>query len=195
MGTSSLAAIGLVGGATNAYGQMQQASANAATQNYNAQVADNNSAIATQEAAWAGEEGDQAASNSELATRSKVGGIIANQGASGVEVGSGSFQDVQKSASEVGMLDAMTIRSNAARQAYGYQVQATSETGQAALDRYAAKNDLEAGKIKSAGTILGSAGSNSAFSNFLNGSSVLNTGSRANAFGELASDADVLAGI
>lgn len=56
-----------------------------------------------------------------MKTAAQLGTIKAKQGASGVDVHSKSFTDVRESAREMGMLDALTIRSDAAREAYGYR--------------------------------------------------------------------------
>ncbi len=65
-----------------------------------------------------------------MKTRGQVGAIEASQAASNITVGSGSAVDVRSSAAEMGELDALTIRSNAEKQAYGYQTQAAAFTGE-----------------------------------------------------------------
>lgn len=175
MSSGALAGASMAGSAVSAYGQLQSSQAASTAANYNAQVAENNAGISTQQAMWVGQKGVQAASNSQMKTAATVGSIKANQGASGVEIGTGSNADVVTSAREVGMLDALTIRSNAAREAYGYQTQAVSEKAQAQLDRFAAKNDISAGKINAATTLLGGAAKAAQYMNFQQGNSVLNT--------------------
>lgn len=173
MSGGQLAAVGMGGSAVNAYGQMQAAKAQAAAYNFNADVMDQNAAIATQKQQWAGELGDQEASASQMKTAAKVGSIKANQGASGVEVGTGSNADVVTSARQIGMLDALTIRSNAAREAYGYAVEAHSDKMQAALDRYSAKNAKTAGNIAAASTLLGGAAQAGQYNKHVTGNSIL----------------------
>lgn len=60
--------------------------------------------------------------------RASVRGLIGSQragfAAQGVDVGSGSAVDVQADAAYLGELDALTIRNNAAREAWGYEVEA-----------------------------------------------------------------------
>lgn len=169
--SGGMAALGLAGGAVNAYGQIQASKAQADADNFNAQVAEQNAAIATQKQQWAGEEGDQNAAISQMKTAAKVGATKANQGASGVEVGTGSNADVITSEREIGMLDALTIRSNAARQAYGYATEAYSDKAQAQLDRYAGKNAITAGKIGAVSTLLGSAARSTQYDNFMSNNS------------------------
>ena len=159
-----------------AYGQIQTAEANAAADKYNAQVAENNSTIATQQAQWSAESGEQQVAKQELENRAKIGGIEANQGASGVEVGTGSNADVVSSAKEIGALDALTIRSNAVRKAYGYQVQSTSDKAQAGLDTMAASNAVKAGKIAAISTLLGGAAQGSQYSDYTNSNSMFSGG-------------------
>lgn len=169
-GTAAVAGAGL-----SAYGQLQQGKATQAADNYAAQVATNNAAIATQKANWAAEEGVQSASKSQMDTAAKVGAIKANQGASGVTIGEGSSPDVVQSARTAGMLDAMTIRSNAAREAYGFQVDSSNQTAQSALYKASGKNAVKASKIGAASTILGAAASGSQYAGYLNSKSAFPT--------------------
>lgn len=141
--------------AMSALGSIQQGKAAQASANYNAQVQQNNAAIATQNATLAGREGAANAEREQMKTRANVGAIKAAQGANGIDVNSGSAVDVRSGAAEAGLLNAITVRSNAAREAYGYQTQASSATGQAELDKAQGKNAAKAGYINAAGTFLG----------------------------------------
>ena len=71
--------------------------------------------------------------------RTGVRGLIGSQRAafagSGVDVGFGSAVDVQADAAFLGELDALTIRTNAAREAWGYQVQGEDLQRRAAVAR------------------------------------------------------------
>ena len=158
-GLSTLGTIASIGSAIiGGFGAIQQGRAASASANYNAQVAANNAKIAQQNATWAGQAGEAQAAASEAKTRAAVGATQAAQGASGVDVNSGSASDVRASQAEIGMLDALTIRSNAARQAYGYQTQSASDTAQSKLDKSQAKNDSTAGLIGGGATLLGGLG-------------------------------------
>ncbi len=172
--------LGMAGSAVSAYGQVQQAKANEQANLFNANVAAQNAEIATQKQLWTGELGDQDAGISQMKTAAKVGATKANQGASGVEVGTGSNAQVIDSERQVGMLDALTIRSNAARAAYGYATEAHSFKAQEAMDRYAAKNQLPAAMIGATSTLLGGAsqaanyiGGSSRYSDYNKGNSIL----------------------
>lgn len=151
-------AVAVAGAAASAYGAMSAAHAQSQSDKFNAQVANNNAAIAQQNATFASQVGEQNAAADEQKNRAKVGGILANQAASGVDVNSDSAVDVRSSADELGDLDAMTIRSNAAKQAYGYQVDQTSNQNQSQLDTYAGNSATTAGDIGAAGSFLGSVG-------------------------------------
>lgn len=177
-GGGAMAGMQAVGSIVGAYGQLESAKAGATSEFANAEIAENNAEIATQKAAWAGAEGVQQASNLQLKNRAQIGGIEANQGASGVEVGTGSNHDVVESAREVGMLDAMTIRSNAARQAYGYQVEAADDRVQANLMRKGAKATIKQGRINAVSTLLGGGASAvDSYGKYQNSRSAIDTGS------------------
>lgn len=157
---SAIGTAASVGGAViGGLGAISQAQSQAASAKYSSQVAAENATIANQNAQWAGQSGEQQAAMSEQKTRAEVGSIQANQAASGINVNTGSAVDVRSSAVENGELDAITIRSNAARQAYGYQTQSTSDVAQSTLDKSQAGYDSTAGDISGASTLIGGIGS------------------------------------
>lgn len=143
--------------AMGALGSIQQGQAAAASDKYNSQVAANNAQIATNNATLAGQAGAANAEQAQMKTRAQVGSIKAAQAANGINVNKGSAVDVQSSASELGELNAITIRSNAVKQAYGYQTQAASDMAQSQLDKSQAKYDASAGYTKAATGLLSSA--------------------------------------
>jgi hypothetical protein len=161
--------------AVSALGSIAQGRAASASAKYNARVAGNNAEIALQNAQLASAEGAANVEKESLKTRAQVGSIKAAQAANGIDVNKGSAAEVQQSAAELGKLDALTIRSNAARHAYGYQTEATSDRAQAALDRSQAKYDTAAGYVKGGSTLLSSAamaGNSGAFDDWLNSTSM-----------------------
>lgn len=171
--------IGLIGSGVAAVSSIQSGNQGAASARYNAQVAANNAETAKQNANFAGQEGDANAGIEQIKTRANVGSIKASQAANGIDVNTGSAVDVRSSAAEIGELNALNIRSNAARQAYGYQTQANSDVAQSQLDRQEAKYDAKAGYVKAGATLLGGAAksvTSGMWDNYLNGSS-LNGGS------------------
>lgn len=164
--------VAVVGAIASAYGAAQQAHAQSESGKYNAAVAQNNATIAKQNADYAGAAGEAQAGIQDQKNRAKIGALIANQGASGIDINSPSSIDVQQSAVETGQLDTMTIRADAARKAYGYEIQGSNNEAQAGLDTMQAKNAQEAGDISAVGGVLGAASKSSAFTDWANGNSL-----------------------
>ena len=115
-----------------------QAQAIKAAGSYQAAIAETNASMANVESEQTLEQGDIAASRKNLETREAVGAELAKQGASGVSVGSGSAALSRAGTNLVGTTDELTIRNNARRAAFGYQVQATQDTYQAKFARMTA---------------------------------------------------------
>ena len=126
---------------------------------FQAQIAKNNAQIARYNAQSATEAGNAAAVQSMLRTRAIVGQTKAAQAASGIDVNSGSALDVQASERMLGMMDALTIRSNAARAAYGYQAEAGNQMARAASLKQRGKMARISGFMDASGTILEGASS------------------------------------
>jgi hypothetical protein len=150
---------GLAGAGVSALGSYESGRAQSEAAAYQAQVARNNAVIAQQNANLGIQSGEVQASNAAMQTRSVIGATKAGEAASGVDVNSGSFVNVRASESELGALDALTLRSNAAKQAYGYEVAATSEEGQAGLYGLQSTQASQAGQIGALGTFIGGSGS------------------------------------
>jgi hypothetical protein len=140
-------------------GQQAAASAQSKAASYQAQVAQNQQQIASEQAKQASAAGQQQAYNQGMKTRAIVGSEMAAQGASNVDVNTGSNVDVRSSAAALGQLDALTIRSNAARQAYGFETQATSYGAQAGLEKQQASGAATAGNLAATGSLLSGASS------------------------------------
>lgn len=157
------------GSEASAFGQIQQGKAQAASDTYNAQVSDENKQLALQNSSYAGQEGEAQVERQELKNRAQLGSIKANQAAGGIDVNKGSAVDVQASADSLGQLDALTLRSEAARKAYGYQLQASGDAAQTALDRKDAKNAIRASYIGAATTLLSASGNAAQNSNLSSG--------------------------
>lgn len=157
----------LASGGVRAVGDIYSSQAQAASAGFNAKIADQNAKLATQNAEWTGAEGEQKVGLAGLQGQQIAGKIKVAQAANGVDVNSGSAVAVQKSSAEMSMLNEMNIRSNAARQAYGYESQAVSDQAQAALDRSAQSKDKIAGYIGATGSLLGSAGQAAMYNDWL----------------------------
>lgn len=89
-----------------------------------AELSDYNASVAELQA----KDATQRGAEQEARFRSQVKGIIGTQragiAAGNIDVGFGSAVDVQADAAFLGELDALTIRNNATREAWGYRVQA-----------------------------------------------------------------------
>lgn len=179
---TTLAYVGLAasaaGAVTGAVGSAQSGNAAAAAANYNSEIQANNAKLATQQAQWAGQAGEAQAGAEAQKTKATVGAIQAAQAANGISVNSGSAVDVRSSASELGQLSAINIRSTAARQSYGLETQASSDTAQSQLDKFQGEQSQIAGDVGAGGDIISGAGSAASnYSKFLAQSSPLNANS------------------
>jgi len=163
VGGAALNAVGSIkaGNAAKRAGQAQQDAANDAGDlaDYNAQVAD----LQAQDAIARG-------ADEEHRFRTRVRGAIGAQragfAASNIDVGYGSAVDVQADAAYLGELDALTIKTNAAREAWGYEVQGEDLRRRGQIARKEGKYALESGKAyqtasryQAAGSILGTGAS------------------------------------
>ena len=147
------------GAAAKGVGDLTAGNADAGASNFRAQIARNNATIALRNADASMAAGNIRTEAQGLKTRAAVGGIKAAQAANGVDVNSGSAKDVQQTQSMLGALDALTIRSNAARQAFGFQQEAVSNEAQAKLDKTAAANARATSYVNFGNDLLSTAGS------------------------------------
>jgi hypothetical protein len=163
MGIETLAIGSLAGsvlqGGLGFMGAMSTASANKASANYQAQVARNNQIIADQNASYAGAAGGVRAQTSDLKNRSEQGSIAATQGASGIDLASGSLAEVRDSAAQIGRLDTETIYNNALQTARGYEAQAANYGASAGLYESQAKGAGSAGLLSGFSSLISGASS------------------------------------
>ena len=152
-------ALSAIGDGVGAYGAYEQGQAQAGAAHYNAAIASQNAALQRKNAEIAEQSGEAQAGIQGQKTKATIASTTAHQAASGVDTAGGSFTDVRSSERELGELDAATIRSNAAREAYGYHNKAVSDEAQATLSETEAKNDVTAGTLNAASTFLGGASS------------------------------------
>jgi hypothetical protein len=157
--TVGSAIAGVAGAGVSAYGTGQGLQAESANASYQAQVAANNAKIARQNQAWDVQAGEVAAGNQGLKTRAMVGQTKAEQSASGIDVNSGSFVGARAGEAEIGTLDALTIRSEAAKKAYAASVQANNYTAEGQLDTAESSQAANAAPIAATGSFLSSASS------------------------------------
>lgn len=134
-----------VGAGLSASNSRKAGKANQKLADYNAEVAE----LQADDAILRGEQ-------EEGVHRLKVKGLIGSQrvafAAGGVDVNSGNAVDVQADTARFGELDALTIRTNAAREAWGYRVGASDMRARGQIAQ-------QEGNAKAAGTILTAAGS------------------------------------
>lgn len=148
-----------IGGLGKAYGALSTASALSKAGLYQAAILRQNADLALRNADLEMATGGAAAQRQELKTQQQVGAIEAAQGASNVDVGSGSAPRVRAGQAEVGTLDAMTELSNAARRAYGFDVQAQGFGEEATLATREASQARTAGTVEALGSLIGGASS------------------------------------
>ena len=134
----------LIGTGIGAVGEQNAAAQKAAQDQQNAQLAQQQASDVLARGAYQAGQIQQRASQMIAAQRT-------GYAASGVDENVGSAAAVQSGTRAMATLDAMQTRNNAARQALGYQYQATQEQKQAELDK-------EAGRQALAGSILGGLG-------------------------------------
>jgi len=175
------ASLAAVGTGVSVMGQMQQASAAKAAANYQSEVAAGNQQIATQNADYAGASGEQTAAASEMKTRTQIGQIEAGEASSGVDINSPTSSALRSSQDLTGQLDAQTIRSNAARQAYGYETQATGFENTASAETATGENAQTAGEVGAGGSLLSGVGNEGLnYAGVMNKASGLDTGNSIN---------------
>lgn len=91
---------------------------------------------------------------SKLRTGKQLGADVVGAAASGVDVNKGSPLAVQSATELGGAMDALTIRFNAARQAYGAGIEASNDQLQAKVAGQAATGDLIGGFLKAGSSFL-----------------------------------------
>lgn len=154
--TATLAVTAIAGG-VSAYGQYQQGQAQEEQYEYQAAVDRNNSIIAQRQADDAIERGRI----EEQEHREKVNQIKSSQRVSfasrGIDLGSADVSETLADTAMLGELDALTIRNNAQREAYGYRVQASNFEASAGLKEVAGDNAASSGITSATTTLLGTA--------------------------------------
>jgi hypothetical protein len=127
--TTGLQVVGTVAGMASA---MSQAS-------YNSKVAENNAIIADQNAQEAILDSQKEAQQRGLAAQAEMGDLLANQAASGLNLGSGSYALARKSQAELAARDTEIVTADGRRRAENYQQQATDFRSEAAQQKAAGR--------------------------------------------------------
>jgi hypothetical protein len=169
----TLSAIGIgasAGGSLlGAAGNIFSGQANSSMYSYQAGVAKVNQQIALQNADYSTAVGEVQAQQSGMKTAAEIGTTKATQGASGIDVNTGSAAAVRTSEEQLGEENQAIIRSDAAKRAYGYEVEAQSQGASANMYSAAASNSKTSGLLGAFGSILG--GVSSVSSKWLSASS------------------------
>ncbi len=142
--------LGAVGSATSGAAQQAQ-------YQYLAGVAAVNQQIAKQNAAYATATGEVEAQQSGMATAAQIASTKAQQGASGLDVNRGSAVDVRASEADIGAENQAITRSNAARAAYGFEVEGVQAAAQGQVDIMQGQQAKTAGEFGVASSLLGGA--------------------------------------
>lgn len=141
-----------------AAGAVQQGQASAAASRYNAQIMDMNAVMSERRANDAMERGKIEEQRKRQEVAKVKGAQTAAMAANGVDLSFGSPLDTLVDTAVMGELDALTIRTNTAREAYDYRVDAVNKRAGASLERMKGDNASTAGYLGAAGTILTGAG-------------------------------------
>lgn len=159
----TLGTIGLASSAASGVGgifsSLMGGGAKADAYKYQSSMALYNAQIAKQNQKYALDVGEQQAERQGIAGAAQAGQIKAAQGASGVDVNSGSAKDVQSSQHLVSQMDLNTIREKAAKTAYDFSVQATNYENQAKGYNKAASNARTEGVLGAVSSFIGTVGS------------------------------------
>lgn len=138
------AGISLVGSGLQAWGQHQDGQ-------HQGWLLDKSAEFSDAAAADSVRRGDREVADIRLRTSQILGEQRVALGSSGVDAGVGSAADLQADTRMMSELDVETTRNNAAREAWGYQVQAWNQRQQATFAR-------KGGGAAAAGTLLGGVG-------------------------------------
>jgi hypothetical protein len=155
--TAISAGLGAAGAGVSAIGAISGGAAQAAEARYQAAVASNNAMIANQKAQYATQAGEVSTYNTGLRERAKAGQVTTGIAANNIDVNTGSARDVRTSQAEMGQLEEETTQNKAAVTAYGYRVASTGFQAESQLQRAEAPQDVAAGFLGGAGTLLSGA--------------------------------------
>lgn len=147
------------GSILGAFGKGTEDASKGAMYGYQSGMAELRRKIALQNRDYSLQTGEDQAFRYGLKAKQEMGKIAVHQGASRIDVSSGSSADVRASQKYVTDLDAATIRNNAARKAYGYEVEAMKEGAQRDIYSFAQQGTKDAAFFDVAGSLLGGASS------------------------------------
>lgn len=129
-----------VGAGLAVVGGVQQARAAKAAGEYAAEVDEQNAKIGRQQADQARQIGNMEEERQMRRVRAAVASQRAAQAANGLDVNSGTALDLQAETAGFGAADALNIRANALRQAWGFEVGAVNDINSASAARAGGRN-------------------------------------------------------
>lgn len=152
----------IAGTALSAGSSLMGASANAsaleAQGDHAKMVGDFNAKLSEMQAQDALERGGKDAEQLQKQASRMIGSQKAALAAQGIEVDSGSAAEIQNDTKEMAARDAVTIRNNAAREAFGFKVQAMNSTMEGNFAQMGARNQasntLLVGGMSAASTVM-----------------------------------------
>lgn len=156
--TFALLALSAAKTATTYADQRRAAGAAERQGNHEGDILDQNAHFSDLQAADVRRRGTSAELSVRRETRQLAGSQRAAMASQGIDINSGSARDVVENDQALSELDALTIRSNARRQAWGYEVQAYDQRRQADLARIGGRNQADSIRRQSVGTLLSGAG-------------------------------------
>jgi len=145
---------GVAGSVISANAAKQQGKAQQAMYNYQAQVAEENAKIASNNAALERQQGIEEARLQRIKAAQAVGSQQTAMAANGVDVTQGTALDVIEDTAAMGELDALQTRFNYERKALAYETEAGNYHNQANLDIIAGQNAYKAGNMNALATGL-----------------------------------------
>src|SRR5215467_14625577 len=134
--------------------QSQEFTFKSEEETYQANVSRTNRQISLDNANYERRKGEVEAEQAGMQARYELGATRAAQGASGIDISSGSSARVRESMIEIGNYNQTMIRANAAKVAYGYEVEATQSEAQAGIhDMQASLDKMDAANATTAANL------------------------------------------
>src|SRR5258708_1181004 len=152
-------ALSAVGGIVSGIGAKESGDASAAAYRYKAGVALLNKQINEQNAAWSLEAGGIKGMEEGLKAGQEIAQTKATQGASGLDVNTGSNEAVRDTQTKVAQVDQNVISWDAAKTAWGFESKATTDVAESRLDLMGAETAETAGTIGEISSFVGGASS------------------------------------
>lgn len=144
----------LIGAAISAYSMYSAGQNQSKVSSANADVARQNAAIENQNAIVAENQGADKAAQKIQQGRSANATLRASAGSNGLVADTGTLGELQDQNTSTSEFNALTSRNDAARQAWGYQVQGSNFTNQANIDDFSASTEKTDSYLNSGATLI-----------------------------------------